>query len=128
MDDAPVSAEAPATDIVERLRKAKPDEHCNDSLCAEAADTITALRAEVAAFKAGNRDLQLHFDVLKADYDNLTAENERLTAALEWIDNQRYEGRGTISEGNAYQYAGRLNEKIVAIMDRARAALKEPRT
>ncbi len=33
------------SDIVERLRKARPDEHCNDSACEEAADEIERLRS-----------------------------------------------------------------------------------
>jgi hypothetical protein len=43
-----------APDLVNLLRKAKPDEHCNDSLCAESAATITALRAEVERLTAVN--------------------------------------------------------------------------
>ena len=109
------SAEAPAPDLVERLRKAKPDEHCNDSLCAEAADTITALRAEVAAFKAGNRDLQLHFDVLKADYDNLTAENERLMAELRTAADMNVVYEGRLQEKEAENE--RLTAVLRAVMD-----------
>jgi FtsZ-binding cell division protein ZapB len=86
MDDAPVSAEAPAPDLVERLRKAKPDEHCNDSLCAEAADTITALRAEVERLKAIEADYDDHereMIDLEEEVVRQAATIERLRAALD---------------------------------------------
>jgi hypothetical protein len=50
-------------------------------------------------------------------------EIERLRAALEWIDKQRYTDRRTITPDNAVRIAFDLNEKLLVIMDRARAAL-----
>jgi hypothetical protein len=51
------------------------------------------------------------------------AEIERLRAALEWINQQRYTGRNTINPDNAFEHAIALNEKLIAVMDIARAAL-----
>ncbi len=51
-------------------------------LCAIAANEIESLRA-------GNCDLQLHFDVLKADYDRLRLKVEPLRAALEQISRMK---------------------------------------
>jgi hypothetical protein len=53
------------------------------------------------------------------------AEIERLRAALAWIDQQRYTGRDTINPANGYDHAIALNEKLLALMDVARAALEE---
>jgi hypothetical protein len=53
------------------------------------------------------------------------AEIERLRAALEWIDQQRYTGRCTINLANGYDRAAALNEKLIAVMDVARAALAQ---
>jgi len=77
-----VSAEAPAPDLVKLLRKAKPDEHCNDSLCAEAADTITALTAEVERLRAA-----LEKAILNCDSCNGTGariEHDDITGADLW--------------------------------------------
>lgn len=50
------------------------------------------LKAEVEIYKAGNKDLLDWFNNLKADFDTLRAENERLRAALQWYaDPKRYE-------------------------------------
>ena len=53
------------------------------------------------------------------------AEIERLRAALREIDQARYTGRNTISPDNAFEHAISLNEKLIAVMDAARAALAE---
>jgi len=53
------------------------------------------------------------------------AEIERLRAALEWINQQRYTRRNTINPDNAFEHAISLNEKLIAVMDAARAALAE---
>ena len=50
-------------------------------------------------------------------------EIERLRAALEWIDQQRYTGRCTINLANGYDRAAALNERLLALMNFARAAL-----
>ena len=52
-------------------------------------------------------------------------EIKRLRAALEWINQQRYTGRNTINPANAFEHAIALNEKLIAVMDIARAALAE---
>ncbi|MCF8472912.1 MAG: hypothetical protein K9G27_08995 [Sphingomonadaceae bacterium] len=46
-----------------------------------------------------------------------------LKAALQWIDMQRYTDRSTITPDNAFEQWTRLNADLVAIMDKARAAL-----
>lgn len=46
-----------------------------------------------------------------------------LEAALQWIDRQRHTDRSTITPNNAFERAISLNDQIVAIMDKARAAL-----
>ena len=53
------------------------------------------------------------------------AEIERLRAALREIDQQRYTRRNTINPDNAFEHAISLNEKLIAVMDAARAALAE---
>ena len=80
------------SDLVERLRSLAAVDNCQASL--EAADEITRLTAEV----------------------------EKLRSELRWIDEQRYTDRDTITPDNAFEKIGKLNGKIIAIMDRARAA------
>ena len=53
------------------------------------------------------------------------AEIERLRAALREIDQARYTRRNTINPDNAFEHAIALNEKLIAVMDIARAALAE---
>jgi hypothetical protein len=53
------------------------------------------------------------------------AEIEKLRAALEWINQQRYTRRNTINPENAFEHAISLNEKLIAVMDAARAALAQ---
>lgn len=53
------------------------------------------------------------------------AEIKRLRAALREIDHARYTGRNTISPDNAFENAIALNEKLITVMDAARAALAE---
>ena len=45
-------------------------------------DMIARCNAEIKSLRKGNRDLQLHFDVLKADYDRLRHEVGRLQALI----------------------------------------------
>ena len=81
---APVSAEAPAPDIVERLRRenAMPPYYGPPKLQEEAADTITALRADVERLRRlGNDWLQQMVDQRK-EITALRAEIERLRLAL----------------------------------------------
>jgi hypothetical protein len=49
----------------------------------------------------------------------------QLEAALREIDQARYTGRNTINPDNAFEHAISLNEKLIAVMDIARAALEE---
>jgi hypothetical protein len=115
MDDAPVSAEAPAPDLVETLRaegrhfRGEPDcvGQAVTLLVERAADTITALRADIINYKIGNKDLQDHC----TEITSLTAENERLMAELR-----------TAADMNVV-YEGRLQEKE-AENERLRAALR----
>jgi hypothetical protein len=78
----------------------------------KAADEIERLKKE-ALFTA---------DTVLPDKD---AEIERLRAALREIDQARYTNRNTINPDNAFEHAIALNEKLIAVMDAARAALAE---
>jgi uncharacterized small protein (DUF1192 family) len=116
---------------------------------------ITRLTAEVAAFKAGNRDLQLHFDVLKADYESLRAENALLNSELlqrdmTWLpakdaENERLRAalvsttaslvaaislleRGGKKAAPSDTMFAMMLEDYQKSVDEARAALKEDRT
>jgi len=96
------------TDIVERLRGR--------------ADRYRQLWGNAAYYTEGDA----LFDEKTADtITTLRATNERLRAALREIDHARYTGRNTISPDNAFEHAIALNEKLIAVMDIARAALKE---
>jgi hypothetical protein len=53
----------------------------------------------------------------------LQARVKELEAALQWIDRQRYTDRSTVNPSNAFEQWTRLNADLVAIMDKARAAL-----
>ena len=53
----------------------------------------------------------------------LHARVAELEAALQWIDKQRYTDRSTITPDNAFERAISLNDQLVMIMDKARAAL-----
>lgn len=82
-------------------------------------DIMDRLRQMADLFEAQQapHNMVLH---LRAAADEI----ERLRAALEWIDSQRYMDRSTINQENAFQKAVALNEKLLAVMDRARAALE----
>jgi len=58
-------------------------------------------------------------------FKRMTSEIERLRAALREIDHARYTRRNTINPDNAFENAISLNEKLIAVMDIARAALAE---
>jgi hypothetical protein len=62
---------------------------------------------------------------LEASFDALEVKNKRLRAALREIDQSRYTKRNTINPDNAFKTAIALNEKLIAVMDIARAALAE---
>jgi hypothetical protein len=147
---APVSAEAPKPGIVERLREWA---ECGPNVLLEgasadlevAADTITALRAEVEKWKQLDREAATYVEsviclksnrftgnppyvgwkglglALKEDYDELSrlrAENERLRAALEDI-------KWRSVDRDNMEFEARIT---CFQMDNIRAALKEPRT
>ncbi len=73
------------------------------------------------------RDDLAHADAKGQENDKLLwgtiKDNERLRAALREIDHARYTGRNTINPDNAFEHAISLNEKLIAVMDIARAAL-----
>ena len=50
---------------------------------------------------------------------------EQLEAALREIDQARYTGRCTINPANGYDQAVALNNKLVGVMNIARAALEK---
>jgi hypothetical protein len=137
--DSSVVKECLTTDIEERMRNGEPckeasgDNHCkvmdarSGCLCAIAADTITALRAEIERLNTLVQTMRYAED---ENHLAVLRENERLTAALakqysalQWIDQQRYCRRETIQEGNAFEMAKKLNEKLVLIMNRAGDAI-----
>lgn len=53
----------------------------------------------------------------------LQARVQELKQALQWIDQQRYTDRSTITPNNAFERAISLNAELVMIMDKARAVL-----
>jgi hypothetical protein len=64
-------------------------------------------------------------DDFKEELKDCYAEIERLRAALREIDQARYTRRNTINPDSAYEHAISLNEKLIAVMDAARAALAQ---
>jgi hypothetical protein len=74
-----------------------------------------AIAQEVEAVRSANRDVMLHFDVLKADYDALRAEVERLTAQL--VEAEKYNGW--------HQQACIENERLRAAVEKAADRLAE---
>jgi hypothetical protein len=83
---------------------------------AEAAAEIERLRADLAHADAkGQENDKLLWGTIK--------DNERLRAALREIDHARYTRRNTINPDSSYEHAIALNEKFIAVMDIARAAL-----
>jgi hypothetical protein len=95
------------SDIVERLRSYASDDH--ERLCQGREYSCTCGYDEKR-------------DPLLAE---AAAEIKRLRAALEWINQQRYTDRNTISPDNAFEHVISLNEKLIAVMDIARAALAQ---
>jgi len=110
------------TDAYTDLNSARQD---NGSFTAE----FKRLRAEVERLRADVQTWQGHAKTAiwsdSAECKLLAAENERLRAALEWINQQRYKPRSTINPDNAFEHAISLNEKLISVMDAARAALAE---
>ena len=92
-----------------------------ERLASELADACTDLNSA----RQDNSSFTTEFKRLTAEVERLTSENQRLRAALEWIDQQRYTGRRTINPANGYDRAVALNEKLISVMDAARAALTQ---
>ena len=78
---------------------------------------VAELEKEVAWHKANSARR------LKAEAAVLLRVQE-LKQALQWIDMQRYTDRSTIAPDNAFEQWTRLNDQLVMIMDKARAALQ----
>jgi hypothetical protein len=100
--------------IVERLRSDGEDER---QRFREARATLGPLLADAAA----------EIERLSEANTQVWADNERLRAALREIHHARYTGRNTINPDSSYEHAIALNEKFIAVMDIARAALAEER-
>ena len=120
------------SDIVERLLKdaeshyevarsadMRPEDTLNwehGQNCQEAADTITALRADIINYKIGNKDLQDHC----TEITSLTAENERL----------KVEARISYAEGfhdgdeNGSKIKREFVEKLESEIKKLRAAIE----
>jgi chromosome segregation ATPase len=110
------------TDAYTDLNSARQE---NGSFTAE----FKRLTAEVERLHADVQTWQGHARTAiwsdSAECQMLAADNERLRAALAWIDQQRYTDRSTINPANGYDRAVALNEKLLAVMDAARAALTQ---
>ena len=119
------------TDIVERLRAWGPMVSSGYECPAagpamtEAADEIERLSRELDdvwdALAIQREDNGSFGDAFKRQADEI----ERMRAALREIDQARYTRRNTISPDNAFEHAVSLNEKLIAVMDIARAALAQ---
>jgi hypothetical protein len=95
-------------------------------------DTITRLTAELERLNKENAlggVIQSLFGTFLTPFLSRVvargARIEQLEAALAWIDQQRYTARSTINPANGYDHAIALNEKLIAVMDAARAALTQ---
>lgn len=112
------------SDIVERLRATTDGATVNPEGL-EAADEIERLNRELDdvwdALAIQREDNASFGDAFK----RMTSEIERLRAALREVHHARYTGRNTINPDNAFEHAISLNEKLIAVMDIARAALAE---
>ena len=87
-------------------------------------DIVERLRDADTTRRIGESYADTH-ERRQRDRNEAAAAIERMRAALEWINQQRYTGRNTISPDNAFEHAVALNEKLIAVMDIARAALAE---
>ena len=87
-------------------------------------DLVARLRDADTTRRSGESYADTH-ERRQRDRDEAAAEIERLRAALREIDHARYTGRNTINPDNAFEHAISLNEKLIAVMDIARAALEQ---
>jgi hypothetical protein len=87
-------------------------------------DLVARLRDADTTRRIGESYADTH-ERRQRDRDEAAAEIERLRAALREIDHARYTGRNTINPDNAFEHAISLNEKLIAVMDIARAALEQ---
>ena len=86
---------------------------------------IDLIRADLQKLNERNAEYIGTIDRLRRRVAETDVEIERLRAALEWINQQRYTRRNTINPENAFEHAISLNEKLIAVMDAARAALAQ---
>ncbi len=87
-------------------------------------DLVARLRDADTTRRIGESYADTH-ERRQRDRNEAAAEIERLRAALREIDHARYTDRNTINPDNAFEHAVALNEKLIAVMDAARAALAE---
>jgi hypothetical protein len=87
-------------------------------------DLVARLRDADTTRRIGESYADTH-ERRQRDRNEAAAEIERMRAALEWINQQRYTDRNTISPDNAFEHAIALNEKLITVMDIARAALAQ---
>lgn len=87
-------------------------------------DLVARLRDADTTRRIGESYADTH-ERRQRDRNEAADEIERMRAALEWINQQRYTRRNTINPDNAFEHAISLNEKLIAVMDAARAVLAE---
>lgn len=82
---------------------------------------------ETCAVRSALREANSWFARAEQEYADFKKQKEARVAELEkvlkWIDEQRYVDRSTVSQDNAWEAWQKLNRRVVAIYDRARAAL-----
>ena len=87
------------------------------------AESVAALEARVTELE---KEVQWHKDASArrgAAEAVVLRRLKELEETLQWIDQQRYTDRRTITFDDAFDIAVSLNDQLVAIMDKARAAL-----
>jgi hypothetical protein len=87
-------------------------------------DIVERLRDADTTRRIGESYADTH-ERRQRDRNEAADEIERMRAALREIDHARYTGRNTINPDNAFENAISLNEKLIAVMDAARAALEQ---
>ena len=100
-------------------------EASEDEAVAQQATELATLRAESERQRALFNDMCGTAKRALKDLGKANDEIERMRAALREIDHARYTGRNTINPDNAFEHAIALNEKLITVMDIARAALPQ---
>lgn len=77
----------------------------------------------LAIDQASHDDMREQLARAEADAERLTAENARLRTALKNIADQKNSDRYTVTPETAFEEFGKINRKVCAIYDTARAAL-----